>query len=109
MARSNTVPGGNDYVDVPASQSNIPITRSSGSAGGQVGDYISHVLIIPEAVGAGTVSLQDGTEAAVNIFVTGTLPSLVPFPVPVQHQSRSGGWKITTGANVHVRVVGNFS
>jgi hypothetical protein len=101
--------GGNDYQDIAASQSNVVLARASASAGGGVGDYLSHVLVIPETVAAGTISVQDGSATAVNIFIAGTLPSLVPFAIPVQSYSVNGAWKITTGANVHVRAVGNFS
>jgi hypothetical protein len=45
-----------------------------------------------------------------NIFVTGTLADLRSFTVPLCMTSgESGGWKITTGANVHVIAVGIFS
>lgn len=90
-----------DYIDVAASQTDATISTRKGTV-------IKHILIVPETVGAGTVSIKDGSGSAVNIFVTGTLPSLQPFSVFLDCRSKSGGWTITTGANVHVRVVGNF-
>ncbi len=65
-------------------------------------------LVVPETTGAGTVALLD-LSTSVNVFVTGTLTSLVPFYVPMGCLSKNGAWKITTGANVHIRAFGNFT
>jgi hypothetical protein len=90
------------YQDVAASQTGVAL----GSTG--VGAVIDGVLVVPETTGAGTIALLDGA-TSVNIFVTGTLPSLVPFYIPLgSARSVNGGWKITTGANVHIRAFGNF-
>lgn len=94
------------YQDVAASQS----TKALGTNNGAAGDVIDGILVIPETTGAGTVALKDGASTAVNIFIAGTLPSLVPFFIPLgSARSASGPWQITTGANVHVRAFGNFS
>jgi len=95
------------YVDVAASQTGAAIKTTSASTGA-VGDYIDNVVIFPETTGAGTIALLDGS-TSVNIFVTGTLSDLKPLVVPIRARAvNSGGWSITTGANVHVKVSGNF-
>lgn len=93
------------YVDVAASQTGASITTRTAPA---IGDFLDGVLVIPETTGAGTIALLDGS-TSVNIFVTGTLSNLQPFYIPIKaHAKNSGGWTITTGANVHVKCVGNF-
>lgn len=90
------------YQDVAASQTAAVL----GSVG--IGARLDGIMVYPETTAAGTIALLDGT-TSVNIFVTGTLPSLVPFYIPnCSARSRNGPWKITTGANVHVRAFGNF-
>lgn len=91
------------YQDVAASQTAVILGTT-----GAVGDWLDGVLVIPETTAAGTVALLDSA-TSVNIFVTGTLTSLVPFFIAMGCQSKNGAWKITTGANVHVRAVGNFT
>lgn len=81
-------------------------------ATGAVGDYLTGLLIVPAAVTAGTVSIKDGNGSAINVFVTGTLSSLVPFFVPIQARcvnATTPGWKVTTGASVSVFGTGNFT
>jgi hypothetical protein len=96
------------YVDVAASQTGALITTQTGGATGGVGDYIDGILIVPETTAAGTIALLDGTTSK-NIFVTGTLSDLKPHWIPIRARAvNSGGWSITTGANVHVKVCGNF-
>lgn len=97
-----------DYQDLAASTASTAIKGQSGTTGA-AGDWLDFVLIIPETTAAGTVTLEDGANAAINIFVSGTLASLVPFAVPIRANSANGAWKISTGANVHVRAVGNFT
>ena len=91
------------YEDVAASQ-----TAQVIGVNGRAGDYISHIVIIPETTAAGTIALLDDTVSR-NIFVTGTLSNLAPITVPLGMTSGVGAWKITTGANVHVIAVGIFS
>jgi hypothetical protein len=93
-----------DYELVAASQS----TQALGPTG-HIGDILEKVVIVPETTAAGTVAIKDGSETAINIFVTGTLTNLQPFTVHLGLRSRSGAWQITTGANVHVIAVGRFT
>lgn len=96
-------PRGMMYEDVAASQ-----TGQVLGVNGRAGDYISHVVIIPETTSAGTIALLDGSTSR-NIFVSGTLSNLAPIHVVLGLTSGNGPWNITTGAAVHVIAVGIFS
>lgn len=81
---------------------------------GATGDYLDGVLIIPATAAAGAVSITDGSGSAITIFAGGgttALPTLAPFFVPIGAVSSggAGGWKVTTGTNVSVIGVGNFT
>ena len=116
-ANGRTVPGNSapvvlnsmTYTDVAASQ-----TAALLGATGASGDYLDGVLVVPETAAAGAVSLTDGSGSAIVIFEGGgavALPTLAPFFVVIGAISKNGagGWKITTGANVHARGIGNFT
>jgi hypothetical protein len=92
-----------DYELVAASQS----TQVLGPIGGQ-GDVLEMLIIVPEAVTAGTVAIKDGSGSAINVFVTGTLPDLKTIVIPIGARSAQGAWQVTTGADVHVIAVGRF-
>lgn len=92
------------YELVAASQ-----TTQALGATGKVGDILEHLLIIPETTAAGTVAIKDGSGTAINVFVAGTLTDLHPIVIPMGVMSTSGAWQVTTGANVHVIAVGQFS
>jgi hypothetical protein len=91
------------YEDVAKSQT-AQVLGSSGA----VGDFLSHLLVVPETTGAGTIALLDGSVSR-NVFVAGTLGDLTPFPIPIMANSVNGAWKVTTGDNVHVIAVGRFT
>lgn len=97
------------YTAVAASQ-----TAALFGATGASGDYLDGVLIIPATAAAGAVTITDGSGSAITIFAGGgttALPTLAPFFVPIGAISKNGagGWKVTTGANVSVIGVGNFT
>lgn len=94
-----------DYETVAASQ-----TDQMMGATGAAGDYLAGVLIIPATVSPGLVSIEDGSTNIV-IFAGGTdsVLTLHPFYVPLGIISVSGGWEITTGANVSCIGVGSFT
>jgi hypothetical protein len=99
--------GGTDYQTVAA---NAPTTILGTT--GAAGDYLGGVLIIPGTTAAGVVSIKDGALAAVPIFVGGgttPLGALVPFFVPIGAKSKNAGWQLSTGANVTVIAVGDFT
>jgi hypothetical protein len=94
------------YVTVAASQTATVLQSSSGATG----DYISGVLVIPATTSPGNVLLLDNA-TSITIFTGGStsVSNLVPFLIPLGAVSRSGAWKLTTGANVSCVAVGKFS
>jgi hypothetical protein len=75
---------------------------------GAVGDYLSHVVLQPAAVGAATTTILDGTTVIFTI-TGGTLSDLSPKTIPVGARSVNGAWKITTGANMAALACGKFT
>ena len=105
-ASGNIVPvGGSEYETVAASQ-----TAQVLGATGAVGDYLAEILIIPATTSPGLVTILDGA-TSIPIFVGGTssVSNLVPFSVVLGITSVSGAWKVTTGANVSVIGIGDFT
>lgn len=96
---------GYEYETVAASQT----AQALGATGG-TGDFISHVLVIPATTAPGVVTLLDNA-TSIPIFVggSGSVSNLAPFAIPLGMKSVSGAWKITTGANVSVIGVGDFT
>jgi hypothetical protein len=94
-----------EYETIAASQ-----TAQVLGATGAVEDYLSHLIIVPASTSPGAVTLIDNA-TSITIFAggAGSITSLVPIVVPVQLASRSGAWKITTGASVSVIAAGNFT
>lgn len=81
------------------------------SATGAAGDYLEGLLIIPATTSPGAVSIKDGVGSAITVFTGGasSVSSLVPFSIPLGFKSASGAWNVTTGANVSVIAVGDFT
>lgn len=79
-------------------------------ATGALGDYLSHVVVVPALAACGLVTIKDGTTAIISFVGGGTtaMPSVAPFVIPVGMYSANGAWKITTGSNVSCVAVGNF-
>jgi hypothetical protein len=79
-------------------------------ATGATGDYISGLLITPATTSPGVVTLLDNA-TSIPVFVGGaaSVTSLIPFYVPLGMISVSGAWKVTTGTNVSVVAIGNFT
>lgn len=86
-------------------------TNSNLGANGGIGDYLSHVLVVPAVAAAGAVTIKDGSTTVVAFPGGGTtpLPSLIPFVIPVNAKSVSGAWNITTGSGVAVVALGAFT
>ena len=94
-----------EYETVAASQ-----TAQALGATGATGDFLAGVLIVPASVSPGAVAILDNA-TSITVFPGGTnsLTELKPFFVPLGARSVSGAWKVTTGANVSVIAVGNFT
>lgn len=98
--------GPGEYETVAASQTD----QVMGGTGG-VGDYLSHILVVPATTSPGVVQIKDGAGSAITVFTGGavSVASLVPFTIQVQAYSLAGSWKLTTGTNVSLLVVGDFA
>lgn len=94
-----------EYETVAASQT-AQVLGATGSAG----DYLAAVLIVPATTSPGNVIILDNA-TSITIFTGGasSVADLRPFIVPLRMTSVSGAWKITTGANVSVIGIGNFT
>jgi hypothetical protein len=98
-----TLPG--NWEAIAASQ-----TQTMGGSGA-IGDYLSHVTIIPATTSPGAVQIKDGSGAAITIFTGGasSVSNLVPFAIPLGLLSLVGAWQIITNANVSAIAAGKFS
>lgn len=86
------------------------VTDQMLGGAGAVGDYLAGLLVIPATTSPGAVSIEDGA-TNIPVFTGGasSVSNLVPFFIPLGIKSVSGGWEITTGSNVAVIAVGNFT
>lgn len=127
-ARESTHPelglGKTQLVELAASTEHVRVVNSAGEyetvaagqtaqvigATGAIGDYISHILVIPATTSPGAITLLDNA-TSITVFAGGasSVSNLVPFAIPLGMFSVSGAWNITTGANVSVIAVGNFT
>src|SRR5262249_20159824 len=96
---------GDGYETVAASQ-----TAQVMGGSGATGDTISGILVVPATLSPGQVLLLDNA-TSITVFTGGTnsVTTLIPFLIPLGMVSASGAWKITTGANVSVIGIGNFT
>jgi hypothetical protein len=94
---------GLEYEAVPASSTDIAL-----GATGAAGDFLSHIIIQPATTAAATCTVKDGT-TVIYTFTGGTLGDLRPIIVPFNLFSTSGAWKITTGTNVAILGIGDFT
>lgn len=95
-------PAGMSYEPVAASDTDEPLGTT-----GAAGDYLSHIVIQPITTGAGAVTVKDGA-TTIFLFTSGTLADLSPKTVPFGTFAVTG-YTVTTGANVTVLAVGNFT
>lgn len=94
-----------EYETVAASQT----AQVLGTTGG-TGDYIKGLLVIPATTSPGNVLLLDNA-TSITVFTGGatSVSNLTPFFIPLGMKSVSGAWKVTTGSNVSVIGIGNFT
>lgn len=94
-----------EYETVAASQT----AQVLGATGG-TGDYLDHLVVVPASTSPGNVIILDNA-TSITVFAGGTdsVLTLHPFTIDIRAYSTSGAWKVTTGGNVSVFAVGNFS
>ena len=81
-------------------------------ATGQTGETLASLTIVPLTTSPGQVGLRDGFGTTEIILFEGgatSVADLKPFTIPLNARSLNGGWYVTTGANVTVLAVGNFT
>jgi len=93
-----------NYEIIAASQSNVNL-GSPGAAG----DVVHTLLVIPLTVAPGAVTIKEFGGSTITIFVGGTVADVKPFNICLNMKSTSARWQVSTGANVGVVAVGNFS
>ena len=95
-----------EYETVAASQ-----TDQMMGPTGAAGDTIEGILVIPATTSPGAISIEDGaTNTTVFTGGASSVLTLHPFWIPLNNiATASGGWEITTGANVSCIVFGNFT
>lgn len=96
-----------DYETVAASQTDQVL-----GATGAVGDILETLIIVPATTAAGAVNIKDGGGSNILVFVGGgttALIDLAPKVVRLGAKSTAGAWKVSTGANVTVIAVGDFT
>lgn len=91
-----------DYETVAASQSD----QSLGPAGA-AGDILQRLIITVATAATGTVDIKDGGGSAIPVSAANT--PIGVYHVEVGARSRSGAWKVTTGAGASVVAVGAFT
>lgn len=95
------------YETVAASQ-----TKQVLGATGAAGDILASVTIVPATTSPGVVNLFDSASGStISLFAGGatSVASLAPITIPLGMVSLAGAWCITTGANVSVVAVGDFT
>lgn len=95
-----------DYETVAAGQTAQVLGET-----GKAGDYLERVIITPAVVACGAVTVIDGSTNVISFVGGGTtaLDDVKPFAIEIGARSVTGPWKITTGANVSVMAVGDFT
>lgn len=98
--------GGGEYETVAASQTD----QALGATGG-TGDLLAKLIIVPATTSPGAVSIKDGAGSAITVFTGGasSVADLKPFEIVLDVISTGGAWSVTTGANVSVIGVGDFT
>lgn len=102
--------GNQEYEAIAASQTKQPL-----GATGAIGNTLSTITIVPATTSPGAVTLYDGSGSTGIVVFTGgatSVADLKPFQIAVNARAVTAtnpGWFVTTGTNVSVLVVGDFT
>lgn len=94
-----------DQAFVAASQSDQSISPNKGS-------IIQRFIIVPATTSPGTVTFQEGDSGTDRTLFTGGATSVADLtPIVVEYGGRASGdgFRVSTGANVSVIVIGRFN
>lgn len=106
---AKTSPSGGEYTAPIGSYETVAASQTAQvlGASGAAGDVLHRLIIIPATTTPGLVTILDGS-TSIPVMVSGTT-TIVPIVVELGIRSQTGAWKITTGSNVSVIAVGDFS
>lgn len=91
-----------DYETIAAGQTDQVI----GPAGA-AGDILQRLIVTVDTAATGTASIKDGSGSAIPITAANT--PIGVYIVEIGARSRSGAWKVTTGAGATAVAVGAFT
>ena len=103
MSGINT-PYAYQYEHVAASQT-AQVLGGTGAAG----DYIHRLACTVSTAATGTVSILDGATFTHLLLPASPGGGVGQYDIELNVRSRTGAWKITTGAGVEVLAIGIFS
>lgn len=85
------------FLDIAESQSNVAV--------GNANDLLVALLVTPENLNPGAVTIGDGATATVVKFAggTGSVSTLIPFPIDMHNIAAATNHRVSTGADVSVR------
>lgn len=92
------------YETVAASQTDQVLGGDGGS-----GDYLDSLIITVGTAATAAVSIKDGAGSSIPILPNSPGGGIGVYVVPVKATSKTGPWKVTTGAGSTVVAVGNFT
>lgn len=102
------MPAEDQFISTPVY---VAASQSDAVVGTKKGGLIRRIVIVPATTSPGVVSYKDGASGTSRtVFVGGTVVDLKPFVVELGVRgSGTDGFRVTTGANVSVIVVGRFN
>ncbi|HEX5074261.1 MAG TPA: hypothetical protein VFW03_13685 [Gemmatimonadaceae bacterium] len=91
------------YETVAASQTDQVL-----GATGAAGDYLDRLICVVTTAATAAVTITDGS-TAIAIFPNSPGGGVGTYVVETRLRSKTGPWKVTTGAGVAVIAAGNFT
>ena len=96
-----------EYQTVAPSQT----AQALGPTGGKSNDLLQSLIVVPESLSPGKVTLIDGSGSGFAVYFGGatSITDITPVTIEFNIRSVNGPWKITTGAAVNVIALGDFT
>lgn len=92
------------YETIAASQTDQVLGASGGS-----GDYLERLVITVNTAATAIVQIQDGAGTEITIMPNNPGGGIGVYVVELDIYSKTGPWKITTGAGSTVLAIGDFT
>lgn len=73
-----------------AGQTSQKLVKGNAGISGALGEDLHHLILIRAATNAGSVSIKDGSNSAITVFVPGTLADFKPIYIPIYARSIQG-------------------